>query len=114
MSMYTLVLLLREGVGSRAPPNDCLCLPFRFAQNTFSEHHVTTRQQAIMEKGVTMFKDNILVRSFLDFLQNCWPPTGVHKFDPIIRLINTPLRMCRRIEIYAYRIVIGTLLVIMT
>ena len=56
----------------------------------------------------------ILVESFLDCLQNCWPPTALHKCDPIIRLINTPLRMCRGIGMYAYRSVTGISLVIMT
>ena len=33
--------------------------PFRFTQNTFLEHHVTTRQQTIMEKGIiNLFKRN--------------------------------------------------------
>ena len=47
-------------VGPGAPSlhsNDCLCPPFRFTQNAFLEHHVTTRQQAIMEKGI-IFKLN--------------------------------------------------------
>ena len=38
------------GPGGRAPP-------VRFTQNTFLEHHATTRQQTIMEKGIT-FKHN--------------------------------------------------------
>ena len=40
------------------PPNDCLCSLFRFTQNAFLEHHVTTRQHAIMEKGTIIFKHN--------------------------------------------------------
>ena len=44
------------GQGRRTPPNDHLCPPFRFTQNVFLEHHVTTRQQAIMEKGIIIFK----------------------------------------------------------
>ena len=55
----------------------------------------------------------ILVCSSLDCFQNCWPPTSVHKCDPIIHLINTPLRMCRGIGMYAYRSVTGISLVIM-
>ena len=39
------------GPGAQSPSNDRLCPPFRFTQNAFSEHHVTTKQQAIMEKG---------------------------------------------------------------
>ena len=38
------------------PPNDCLCPPFWFIQNAFLGHRVTTRQQAIMEKGIIIFK----------------------------------------------------------
>ena len=69
--------------GDRAPPNDCLCLP---PISVYSEYvlkqHVTTIQQAIMEKGMLKFKHTvILVGSFLHSLQNCWPPTAVHKCD---------------------------------
>ena len=39
--------------GGRAPPS-----PFRFTQNTFWNHHVTTRHQAIMEKRTITFKHN--------------------------------------------------------
>ena len=46
------------GQGGCAPPNDCLSPPFWFTQNTFLEHHVTTRSQAMMEKGIITFKDN--------------------------------------------------------
>ena len=66
-----------------------------------------------MEKGIIL-TNMILVRSFLDCLQICWPPTALHKCDPIIRLINTPLRMCRGIEMYACGSVTGISLVIMT
>ena len=69
--------------------------PIQFILNTFSEHHVTTRQQAIMEKGIVTFKLTILICNFLDSFRNCWPPTAVQKCDAIIRLINTRLRMCR-------------------
>ena len=92
--------------GGRAPS-------FRFTQNTFLEHHVTTRQQVIMEKRIT-FKDNSSLKFFFHSLRNCWPPTAVHKCDAIIRLINTPLGICRGVGMRAYRIVIGTSLVIMT
>ena len=35
------------------PPLTTACAPpFWFAQNTISKHHVTTRQQATMEKGM--------------------------------------------------------------
>ena len=36
----------------------CLCPPFRFIQDTFLEHLVTTRRQAIIEKGLIIFKHN--------------------------------------------------------
>ena len=45
------------GAGGHAPFNDWLCSPpIWFIQNTFLEHHVTTRHQAIMEKGIITFK----------------------------------------------------------
>ena len=46
------------GQGDRALPNDCLCPPFRFAQNTFLERHLMTSQQAIMEKEIITLKEN--------------------------------------------------------
>ena len=45
--------------GAPSPTNDCLCPPpppFWFIQNAFLEHRVTTRQQAIMVKGIIIFK----------------------------------------------------------
>ena len=44
--------------GAPSPTNDCLSPlpPFWFIQNAFLEHRVTTRQQAIMEKGIIIFK----------------------------------------------------------
>ena len=53
----------------------------------------------------------ILVLSFLDCLQNCWPPTALHECDPINCLA---LRMCRGKGMYAYRSVTDISLVIMT
>ena len=39
------------------PPLTTACVPpFRFTQKTFLEHHVATRQQAIMEKEIITFK----------------------------------------------------------
>ena len=38
------------GRGDRAPLTTACAPPFRFTQNMFLEHHVTVRQQAIMEK----------------------------------------------------------------
>ena len=72
--------------------------PFWFTQNTFSEHHVTTRLQATMEKGIITFTLT-LARSFLHSLQNCWPPSAVHKCEAIICLIYPPLRMYRGIGV---------------
>ena len=46
------------------PPNDCLCPPFWFIQNAFLEHRVTTRQQAIMEKGIIIFKHDSRLKFF--------------------------------------------------
>ena len=43
--------------GAPSLTNDCLPPPpFWFIQNAFLEHRVTTRQQAIMEKGIIIFK----------------------------------------------------------
>ena len=43
---------------SLPPPNDCLCplSQFWFIRNAFVVHHVTTKQQALMEKGIIIFK----------------------------------------------------------
>ena len=49
-----------------------------------------------MEKGIITFKYNSRL-TFSRSLQNCWPPTAVQKCDTIIRIIDTPLRMCRGI-----------------
>ena len=65
-----------------------------------------------MEKGIIVFKHDSRLK-FSRLFAN-WPPTAVHKCDSIVRFINTPLRMCRGIGIYAYRSVTGISLVIMT
>ena len=36
------------GKADRAPSNDCLCPPFRYAQNTFLEHHVALGLEPMM------------------------------------------------------------------
>ena len=68
-----------------------------------------------MEKGIITFKHNSPLMFFRIFAKllatNCFK---VYKFDAIIRLINTPLRMCRGRDMPACKIVIGTSLVIMT
>ena len=66
-----------------------------------------------MEKGIIIFKHDSGLK-FSRLFAKFWSPTAVHKCDPIIRLINTPLRMYRGIGMYAYRSVTGISLVIMT
>ena len=46
------------GPGGRAPLTTACASPFRFTQNTFLKHHVTTRQQIIMEQRIITLKDN--------------------------------------------------------
>ena len=46
------------GLGGRDPQTTACAPPFRFAQNTFSERHVMTSQQVIIEKEIITFKDN--------------------------------------------------------
>ena len=60
-----------------------------------------------------MFKDNSRLK-VIRFFAKLRATTAVHKCDPIIRLISTPLRMCRGIGMYAYKSVTGISLVIMT
>ena len=56
--MTELQLQIRYRSARRAvpAPNDCLCPPFWFTQNTFLAHHVTIRKQTIMKKGTIAFK----------------------------------------------------------
>ena len=77
--------------GAVPNPNDCLCSPFWFTQNTFMEHHVRTRQHAIMEKGI--ITSNIILACAFSVTRNCCPSTAERKCEAIIRLIN---RMCRK------------------
>ena len=98
------------------PPLTISCAPpFRFTQNTFLEHHVTTRQHTITEKGSITVKETTRLkfsRFFAKFLAtNC---CTVHRWDAIISLINTPLRMCRGIGMQVNRNVTDTSLVILT
>ena len=97
--------------GAVPPPKGLLVPPsppFRFTQNAFLEHHVTSRQQSIIKKGTIVFKHNFRLkfsRLFAKLLAtNC---LTYCKCGPIIRLINTPLRMCRGIRMYAFRSVYG-------
>ena len=76
--------------------NGCLCPPphFDLLKVLYLEHHITTRQQAMIVKVIITF-NIILLWRFLQFLWNSWQPNAVCKSDPIIHLINLPLRMCR-------------------
>ena len=66
-------------------------LPFRLTQDTFLKHHVTTRQQAIMEKGIKTVKDNSCLKFFSVLCEIAGHQvTAVHKCDAIIPLINMP------------------------
>ena len=47
------------GAGGRAPPNGCLCPHFGSLKMLFLEHHATTRQQPMMEKGIITFKQTL-------------------------------------------------------
>ena len=58
---------LRGARGAGSSTSNCLCPPFQFTQNTFLEHHVTTRQQAKIEKGIITFKDNSRLKFFRFF-----------------------------------------------
>ena len=91
------------GPGGRAPLTDACALPFRLLKILFLEHHSSTRQHTMMEKGIITVRPNIiLLGRFLDSLRNCWQSTAVsHKSDAIFRLISTPLRMCREREMQA-------------
>ena len=66
-----------------------------------------------MEKRIIIFKHDSRLK-FSRVFAKLLAPNSVHKCDPIIRLINTPSRMCRGIGMYAYRRVTGISLVIMT
>ena len=85
---------LRGGQRGRAPLTTACAPPFRFTQNTFLEHHVAIRQQAIMEKEIITFKLYSRLK-FSRFFTKLLATVRVHKCDAIIRLINTTLRMCR-------------------
>ena len=108
------VPLLRWGQWRRTPLTTACVPPFWFTQNTFLEHHVTTRQQTIMEKGSIKFKHYSRLK-FSRLFAKLLATTALHKYDPIIHLITTPLRMCRGIGMHAYRSVCtGVSLLIMT
>ena len=66
-----------------------------------------------MEKGIIVFKHDSRLK-FSRLFAKLLATNAVHKCDAIIRLINTPLRMCRRMGMYAYRSVTTISLVIMT
>ena len=52
------IAITTRGQGGRAPLTTACAPPFRLTENAFLKHHVTTRQQAVMEKGIIAFKDN--------------------------------------------------------
>ena len=94
------------GQGDRAPPNDCLCSPISVYSVYLLKHHVTTRQQIIMEQRIITLKDNSRIKFFRFFAKLLATNCCTKMCDAIIRLINTPLRMCRGIGMY--RIVTGS------
>ena len=49
---------LRESLGGRAPPNECLCPHLGLLKILFLGHYSVTRQHTMMEKGISMFKHN--------------------------------------------------------
>ena len=81
--------------GTVLPLTTACVSPFRFTQNTFLEHHVKTRQQATMEKGIITLKHSSRSKFSPFFAKllatNC---CTYCKCNPIICLINTPLWMC--------------------
>ena len=42
----------------RVPPNGCLCPHLGLLKSLFLEHHATTQQQPMMEKGIIRLKNN--------------------------------------------------------
>ena len=51
--------------GQAVPPlTTASAPPFRFTLNTFLEHHVTIKQQAIKEKEIITFKNNSRLKFF--------------------------------------------------
>ena len=82
------------------PPLTTACAPpFRFTQNRFLEHHVTTRQQTIMEKGLMTFEHISRLKLSRFFAKLLATKCCTYMWrNKIIRLINTPLRMCRRMR----------------
>ena len=46
---------LQGGQGGSAPPNGCFASSFWFTQNILLKHHVTKRQQSMVEKGIISF-----------------------------------------------------------
>ena len=86
--------------GAISPLTTACAPPFQFAQNAFLENHATTRQQAIIEKGIILLKHNSRLkfsRLFAKLLA-----TNCFTCDPIIRLINILLRMyaCRSVTVF--------------
>ena len=85
----------RGGQEGRAPLMTACALRFLLTQVQFLEHHVTVRQQTMMEKEIITFKHKLFSFNVLSILceidDNQLP---VHKCDAVIRLINMLLRKC--------------------
>ena len=64
VSFFVVVASAVATVGPRAPspPNDFFCPPILVHSECFFEHRVTTRQQAIMEKGIIIVKHDSRVK----------------------------------------------------
>ena len=72
-----------------APPH------FSLLKILFLEHHATTRQQTMMEKGIITL-NIILLGRFLNSLRNCWQPNAVRKSGAIFLFMYTPLQIYSR------------------
>ena len=87
------------GAKGSVPFKGRLCSHFGLLKILLLKHHVTTRQQTMMEKGIITFKHNYLSMLFR-FFAKLQAPTAVHLSEAIFRLIDTPLRMCRGRDIH--------------
>ena len=78
-------------MGDRGPPNDCLCSPSPFTQNTFLKHHVQDNTTGNNGKWKNYVQTYFSFEFFLILCEIAGNPTAVRKYGAIIRLINTPL-----------------------
>ena len=84
------------------PPNGCFFPHFILVKILFLEHHATTRQQTMMEKGKIMFKHDSLLMFFRFFAKllatNCstliWRniPSYWHAFTDVSRMRHVSLQ----------------------